>query len=197
MVYNQSLLQIYRGLSNLAGMVAWPWFYWHLKSRGQGESFRPRLGFELPAGPPPGFPRIWLHGVSVGEIMAALPLAREAYKRAPDDLSIARLLGRFVKCSRFDDRSRSVECSRFDDRSRFVNDAGGRRVGINRDRRRIFVNNGWRTLVPLMGLGAIVIGAETFYADGYVPVAENSCTGFAEDGTRLRWMAVPTVECNA
>lgn len=83
MNYNQSLLQIYRGLGNLAGLMVWPWFYWHLKSRGQGESFRPRLGLQLPAGPPPGYPRIWLHGVSVGEIQAALPLARELKQLLP------------------------------------------------------------------------------------------------------------------
>ncbi|MCX5889359.1 MAG: 3-deoxy-D-manno-octulosonic acid transferase [Deltaproteobacteria bacterium] len=83
MDYNQALLQVYRGLSNLAGLVGWPWFYWHLKSRGRGESFRPRLGLQLPAGPPPGYPRIWLHGASVGEIQAAVPLARELKKLLP------------------------------------------------------------------------------------------------------------------
>jgi len=69
---------------------------------------------------------------------------------------------------------------------------GPRNVSINRDRRRIFVNNGWRSLVPLIALGTFVYGAETLYADGYVSVPEPVCTGFTEDGTRLRWMAVPT-----
>ena len=70
-------------MSTLAGLVGWPWYYWHLKSRGQGESFRPRLGLQLPDGPPPGYPRIWLHGVSVGEILAAVPLARELKRLLP------------------------------------------------------------------------------------------------------------------
>jgi 3-deoxy-D-manno-octulosonic-acid transferase len=71
-------------MSTMAGLMGWPWFYWHLKSRGQGESFRARLGLELPVAPPPGHPRIWLHGVSVGEILAAAPLARELRHLLPE-----------------------------------------------------------------------------------------------------------------
>ncbi len=65
-------------VSTGAGLVGWPYFFWHLKSRGFGESFRPRLGLQLPAGPlPQGSPRLWLHGVSVGEIQAVIPLVAE------------------------------------------------------------------------------------------------------------------------
>ena len=72
------LLKLYKKVSALSGIVGWPYFFWHLKSRGQGESFRPRLGLKLPEGPPPpGEPRLWLHGVSVGEIQAAIPLVAE------------------------------------------------------------------------------------------------------------------------
>jgi 3-deoxy-D-manno-octulosonic-acid transferase len=84
LINNRSLLLAYRGLSTMAGLVGWPWFYWHLKSRGQGESFRSRLGLELPDAPPEGHPRIWLHGVSVGEILAAVPLARELKHLLPE-----------------------------------------------------------------------------------------------------------------
>jgi hypothetical protein len=69
---------------------------------------------------------------------------------------------------------------------------GRRRIGIDRDRRRIFVNNRWRTLIPLVALGTFVVGAETLYADGYVSMPEPACDGFTEDGSRLRWVAVPT-----
>jgi 3-deoxy-D-manno-octulosonic-acid transferase len=65
-------------VSTMAGVLGWPYFYWHLKSRGRGESFLPRLGLQLPEAPvPSGSPRLWLHGVSVGEIQAAVPLVRE------------------------------------------------------------------------------------------------------------------------
>jgi len=71
-------------VSTAGGLLGWPYFYWHLKSRGQGESFRPRLGLKLPAGPiPAGSPRLWLHGVSVGEIQAAVPLVRELKNLLP------------------------------------------------------------------------------------------------------------------
>jgi 3-deoxy-D-manno-octulosonic-acid transferase len=70
-------LFLYKVLSSLAGLLGWPLFYYHLKSRGRGESFLPRLGLAPPPDPPPGSPRIWLHGVSVGEILAVMPLVTE------------------------------------------------------------------------------------------------------------------------
>ncbi len=77
-------LKLYRGLATAAGWVGWPWFYWRLRRRGYGASFRPRLGLSLPQVPPPqGRPRIWLHGVSVGEISAAAPLIKELQVRFP------------------------------------------------------------------------------------------------------------------
>lgn len=76
-------LFFYQALSSLAGIAGWPLFYHHLKSRGQGESFLPRLGLTPPPPPPPGSPRLWVHGVSVGEILAAAPLAAELKKLLP------------------------------------------------------------------------------------------------------------------
>lgn len=77
-------LRVYQGLTVLAGLAGWPMFYWRLKSRGFGESFLPRLGLQLPAmDSVPGQPRLWLHGVSVGEIAGAEPLVRELRQRLP------------------------------------------------------------------------------------------------------------------
>jgi 3-deoxy-D-manno-octulosonic-acid transferase len=76
-------LLVYKAVSSLAGLLGWPFFYYHLKSRGQGASFLPRLGLKPPPPPPPGSPRFWLHGVSVGEILAAVPLIAELQALRP------------------------------------------------------------------------------------------------------------------
>lgn len=77
-------LRLYQGLATLAGATGWPYLYWRLRRRGYGESFRGRLGLTLPTVPPPdGQPRLWLHGVSVGEIAGAAPLVRELQARLP------------------------------------------------------------------------------------------------------------------
>ena len=78
------MIPFYKTVSILAGLLGWPYFYWHLKRRGRGESFLPRLGMRLPPPPPPGQPRIWLHGVSVGEILAAAPLYHEIKRLLPE-----------------------------------------------------------------------------------------------------------------
>jgi len=81
-------LLIYKAFASLAGLLGWPLFYYHLKSRGQGESFLPRLGLKPPPPPPNGFPRVWLHGVSVGEVLAAVPLAAELRALLPQSALI-------------------------------------------------------------------------------------------------------------
>jgi 3-deoxy-D-manno-octulosonic-acid transferase len=75
--------------STAGGLLGWPYFYWHLKSRGQGESFLPRLGLQIPSGSlPAGAPRLWLHGVSVGEIQAAIPLVHDLKALLPQSAFI-------------------------------------------------------------------------------------------------------------
>jgi 3-deoxy-D-manno-octulosonic-acid transferase len=81
---DNKLLFLYKLISSAGGLLGWPYFFWHLKSRGQGESFFPRLGLKLPTEPrPAGAPRLWLHGVSVGEIQAAVPLVHELRSLLP------------------------------------------------------------------------------------------------------------------
>jgi 3-deoxy-D-manno-octulosonic-acid transferase len=65
------------------GLAAWPWFRRHLQAKGGGDSFLPRLGLQLPPPPPPGSPRLWIHGVSVGEILSATALVRALETQLP------------------------------------------------------------------------------------------------------------------
>lgn len=83
MLSNSLISFSYRAISSLAGLFAWPFFYWHLRSRGGGESFLWRLGLKRLPEPPSGKPRLWIHGVSVGEIVSAPPLVAKLRCRFP------------------------------------------------------------------------------------------------------------------
>ncbi len=75
---------IYSALLSLAFVLALPWYLW--RDRGTGKyraSFRERLG-RLPAGlAGAGGPVVWIHAVSVGEVLAARPLLRGLRQRLP------------------------------------------------------------------------------------------------------------------
>jgi 3-deoxy-D-manno-octulosonic-acid transferase len=73
---------IYSALLSLAFLLALPWYLW--KDRGTGRyraSFRERLG-RLPEGLAAAEqPAVWVHAVSVGEVLAAAPLVRSLRER--------------------------------------------------------------------------------------------------------------------
>jgi 3-deoxy-D-manno-octulosonic-acid transferase len=73
---------VYSALLSLAFVLALPWYLW--RDRGTGRyraSFRERLG-RLPAGlAGSALPSVWIHAVSVGEVLASRPLVRALRKR--------------------------------------------------------------------------------------------------------------------
>ena len=71
---------------------------------------------------------------------------------------------------------------------------GGRRVTVIRDRHVVRWRGRPWTVVPIVALGALTVGAIAYSAYAYVPVEQPVCTGYTEDGCFLRWAEVPTVE---
>lgn len=69
---------------------------------------------------------------------------------------------------------------------------GGRNVTIIRSRRFVNWHGQRRYLLPFAGLAALTIGAIAYSPYGYLPVAQNYCDGFTEDGCQLQWTDVPT-----
>ena len=69
---------------------------------------------------------------------------------------------------------------------------GGRNVTIIRTRRFVNWRGHRRYLLPFAGLAALTIGAIAYSPYGYLPVAQNYCDGFTEDGCQLQWTDVPT-----
>ncbi|MBN1808327.1 MAG: 3-deoxy-D-manno-octulosonic acid transferase [Planctomycetes bacterium] len=72
----------------IAGIIAFPWYYLRLKRTGRGLD---QIWARLKA--PPRFDttryRIWIHAVSVGEVLAAVPLTDMLYEVLPSDIELA------------------------------------------------------------------------------------------------------------
>jgi len=75
---------LYSVLLFFALLASFPAYFFKLRSR-QGEKLHlpERLGFRLPI-PPPGRPLVWIHAVSVGEVLSLQGLIGEIKARHPD-----------------------------------------------------------------------------------------------------------------
>ena len=75
---------LYEALLYLAFVLAFPWFLVTGFLRGKYlTNFGPRLGFYRGA---PMRHDLWLHAVSVGEVLAARPILERILARPPSDL---------------------------------------------------------------------------------------------------------------
>ncbi|HWL31426.1 MAG TPA: hypothetical protein VNQ50_04770 [Xanthobacteraceae bacterium] len=59
---------------------------------------------------------------------------------------------------------------------------------------RIHRGNSWRTFVALSTLGALTVGAVSYYPYAYIAAPQPYCEGLTEDGCELRWQDVETLE---
>ena len=70
----------------------------------------------------------------------------------------------------------------------------GRNFSIWRDARRVRRGGNWRTFVGLSTLGALMVGSAYYYPYAYIDAPAPYCEGLTEDGCRLQWSEVPTLE---
>lgn len=91
---------LYSCITSLALIVVSPWLAWQAWRHGKyAHSFRERLGALGPDINPSNRPSIWIHAVSVGEVLAAralLPGLRARYPQAPILVSTTTRTGRDV-----------------------------------------------------------------------------------------------------
>jgi hypothetical protein len=71
---------------------------------------------------------------------------------------------------------------------------GGRNYSIWRGSRRVRHAGGWRTFVALSALGGLAVGGATYYPYAYIDAPAPYCEGLTEDGCRLQWQEVQTLE---
>lgn len=78
------ILALYNVLIILLSPIWVPWMVWRAKKRKEQPDWQQRTG-NLPVQPPAkGVRRVWIHAVSVGEVMAALPVLKEIRALDPD-----------------------------------------------------------------------------------------------------------------
>lgn len=77
------MLFLYNLFLLIASPIWVPWMLWRTGKRQEKPNWRERFG-HYPFGPKPDGKRVWLHAVSVGEVVAALPVLKELRTRATD-----------------------------------------------------------------------------------------------------------------
>jgi hypothetical protein len=70
----------------------------------------------------------------------------------------------------------------------------GRNFSIWRNSHRVRHGGRWRTLVGLSTLSIITLGSAVYYPYAYIDAPAPYCQGLTEDGCRLQWQEVPTLE---
>ncbi|MBS1723571.1 MAG: 3-deoxy-D-manno-octulosonic acid transferase [Armatimonadetes bacterium] len=76
------MIWIYNFLLTLASPFWVPWMIWRARRRKEGVDWKERGG-DYPFRLAKGTPRLWMHAVSVGEVMAALPILRAVRAKDP------------------------------------------------------------------------------------------------------------------
>jgi 3-deoxy-D-manno-octulosonic-acid transferase len=74
---------LYNLLLTLLAPLWAPWMWWRTARRRERPVWRERFG-EYPFRGRPGATRVWVHAVSVGEVVAALPVLRALRAQAPE-----------------------------------------------------------------------------------------------------------------
>jgi len=59
---------------------------------------------------------------------------------------------------------------------------------------RVRHGSGWRTFVALSALSAILVGSNEYYPYAYISAPQPYCEGLTEDGCKLMWQQVETIE---
>jgi len=70
----------------------------------------------------------------------------------------------------------------------------GRNFSVWHDSHRVRRGGHWRTLVALRTLAIITFGSAPYYPYAYIDAPAPYCQGVTEDGCRLQWEEVPTLE---
>jgi len=75
---------LYNLLLTLTAPLWVPWMWWRTRQRGEAPNWKERTGDITLPKPTAGRPRIWVHAVSVGEVIAAQPILAALRRELPE-----------------------------------------------------------------------------------------------------------------